>query len=212
MTFQGISPEMADCIRNCQNCYTTCVICISQHPGEEMMADCIKTCPTASPRRRRASTSWPPAAPSTSRPARCALRPASAATKPARTWTTRTASSALRLARSASRAAARWRPKRPATPSVNPRPARNVQLRLGRTSRVFLFSPDGSLHPSLRSMQGALRPQEVATSPDPYRTPPGPPSRHTVQSVTPPPDRPTTSQGSAPGAAPPAPPPSGRDK
>ena len=44
MTFQGVSPEMADCIRNCQNCYTTCVICISQHPGEKTMADCIKTC------------------------------------------------------------------------------------------------------------------------------------------------------------------------
>lgn len=43
-TFEGIDQRIADCIDNCNDCYTTCVLCISQHPGKEMMAACIKTC------------------------------------------------------------------------------------------------------------------------------------------------------------------------
>ena len=43
-TFQPLYDQTTECIANCRDCYTTCVICISQHPGEPMMADCIKTC------------------------------------------------------------------------------------------------------------------------------------------------------------------------
>ena len=43
-SFQPLSDKVVACIQDTQACYTTCVICISQHPGEQMMAECIKTC------------------------------------------------------------------------------------------------------------------------------------------------------------------------
>ena len=43
-TFEGLSADMATCIDNCNTCYTACVICIREHAGEKMMADCIKAC------------------------------------------------------------------------------------------------------------------------------------------------------------------------
>lgn len=42
--FEPLYDQTTACIADCRDCYTTCVICISQHPGEPMVAGCIKTC------------------------------------------------------------------------------------------------------------------------------------------------------------------------
>ena len=43
-SLKSLPDGMADCIENCNTCYTACVVCIREHARQQAMADCIRAC------------------------------------------------------------------------------------------------------------------------------------------------------------------------